>query len=491
MTGFYPTASLGSKRAAVADSGYRRYRLLAGVGSPLSASTRLGLEARTRVVSSGVVERREVGMTALVRTRLGNIVALAAFGAVSCGLGMAARAADAGRVVASAEKDWPQWRGPTRDGICREKGLLQQWPEGGPKLLWSAGGLGKGYGSPIIVGDTIYVTGDVGKEFVVFALGQGGSVKWRTVNGEAWLKSVPGGRATCCYDEGQIYVMNAHGRLVRLDAASGTETWAVDVLETFEGKNITWGISESVLVEGGSVFVTPVGTKALMAALDKRTGETLWTTDPIPGEQVTYSSPILVNLQGRKQLISCGAKFAFAVDAGSGELLWKHPHALSSAICGSPVYHRGAVYISNGSKDVGKVYCLKITGPEPQMAWSCDLGNTYAGNVVCVDGTVLGSKKREPGKKGWQWLDAETGAIRHADNEMHSGSVLYADGRFYCLTDHGVISLHKPAGKALETVGKVEVVTGKKDVWAHPVICNGLLYIRFHDTLYCYDIRRG
>ena len=430
-------------------------------------------------------------MSVSVRKTSRDAVLLSAVRIVCCGLAMAAGAAEPGRIVPSTEKDWPQWRGPTRDGICPEKGLLQQWPEGGPKLLWSAGELGKGYGSPIIVGDAVYVTGDVDKEFVVFALGQGGSVKWKTVNGESWLKSVPGGRATCCYDEGQLYVMNAHGRLVRLDAADGTEAWAVDILVRFEGKNITWGISESVLVDGESVFVTPVGKKALMAALDKRTGATLWTTEAIPGEQVTYSSPILVELGGKRQLISCGAKYVFGVDAANGALLWKHPQVLGSAIGGSPVYYRGAVYISNGSRDVGKVFCLKITGPEPEMAWSCDLGNTYAGNVVCVDGTVLGSKKREKGKWGWQWLDAETGAIRYADNEMHSGSVLYADGRYYCLTDHGVASLHKPVGKSLETVGRLEVVSGKKDVWAHPVICNGRLYIRFHDKLYCYDIRSG
>ena len=429
-------------------------------------------------------------MTVSVQTTLRRLVLLSATGVLSCGLGMAVEAGEAGRTLASAEKGWPQWRGPTRDGISIEKGLLQEWPEGGPKLLWSAGGIGKGYGSPIIVGDTIYITGDVDKEFVVFALDHRGEPKWRKTNGESWLKSVPGGRATCRYNNGQLYVMNAHGRLVRLDAADGTEAWAVSVLERFEGKNITWGISESVLVDGNSVFVTPVGKKALMAALDKRTGETLWTTEAIPGEQVTYSSPILVELGGRKQLISCGAKFAFAVDAGSGALLWKHPHVLSSVIGASPVFHRGSVYISNGTRDVGKVYCLKITGDKPQMGWTCGLGNTYAGNVVCVDGTVFGSKKREPGKKGWLWLDAETGKVRHADDDMHSGSVMYADGRYYVLTDHGVASLHKAGEQGLETVGRMEVVRGKKDVWAHPVVCGGRLYVRFHDNLYCYDVRR-
>ena len=398
-------------------------------------------------------------------------------------------AQEAARVIASTEDGWPQWRGPRRDGVSAERGLLQQWPEAGLRNVWSIGGLGKGYGSPIIVGDTIFIAGDVGKDLVVFAFDLAGKEKWRTTNGKCWSKSHPGARGTACYDNGRLYLMNAHGRLACIGADDGAEIWAVNVLERFEAKNITWGISESVLVHGNAVFVTPVGKKALMAALNKQTGATLWTTDAIPGEQPTYSAPILVEVRGRKQLISCGTRHVFAVDAAAGALLWKHPQAIPDWVVGaSPVFSEDSVYVSNATKDIGRVFRLRITGDEPNVAWTAELGNTYAGNVVCTDGVVFGSRKREI--KGWVCLDAKTGDTRYADLDTPSGSVVYADGRFYCLTDRGVVSLVDLSEQGLETLGRMAVVQGKTDVWSHPVICNGRLYIRYHDQLHCYDVRK-
>ena len=183
-------------------------------------------------------------------------------------------------LIASPEPGWSQWRGPRRDGISDEKGLLPSWPVGGPATLWKTEGLGMGWSSPIIVGERIYLTGDVGDDLVVFALDRKGKIQWQAKNGRAWKGPYPGARACCAWSEGRLYHLNAHGRLACLDAGSGQELWAVDVLERFGGRNITWAVSECLLVDGPRVIVTPGGTKALMAALDKRTGATIWTTDP-------------------------------------------------------------------------------------------------------------------------------------------------------------------------------------------------------------------
>ena len=392
------------------------------------------------------------------------------------------------RAIASTAPDWPQWRGPRRDGISSERGLLQEWPEGGPKLLWTAAGLGRGFGSPIIVADRIYIGGDVGEDLVVFALDLAGREKWRTPNGKRWQKSVPGGRSTCCYDNGRLYLMNAHGRLACLNAADGAEVWAVNILEKFESRNITWGISESVLVDGKAVYVTPVGKTALMAALDKQTGATLWTTPAIPGDSVSYSSPILIEVRGKRQVIDCSDGHVFGVDARTGSLAWKQAHAIPKAITMSPVYCQGSVYVGNTTRDLGKVFRLRLDGKEPTVAWTRDLTDTECGNVVCIDGMVLGSRKRNFSE--WLCLDAETGEIRHTETNMHSGSAVYADERFYCLTVRGTVSLHKRVGQGLQTVGRMEVVSGKQDVWAHPVVYGGRLYVRYHDKLHCYDIRQ-
>jgi len=153
-------------------------------------------------------------------------------------------------MIASPEPDWPQWRGRRRDGISVETGLLPSWPAGGPKLVWKKDKLGTGWSSPIIVRDRLFITGDVGDKLMVFALDLDGNLKWQTANGEAWTGSFPGARATCVYSEGRLYHMNAHGRVVCLDAQSGREEWAVDVLERFQGRNITWALSEGLVAEG-------------------------------------------------------------------------------------------------------------------------------------------------------------------------------------------------------------------------------------------------
>ncbi|MHC4105289.1 MAG: outer membrane protein assembly factor BamB family protein, partial [Planctomycetota bacterium] len=158
-------------------------------------------------------------------------------------------------LIASPEPDWPQWRGPWRDGISNEKGLLPNWPQGGPKLLWEINGLGKGWSSPIVVGNRLYITGDVGQDLVIFAFDRNGKPVWQTKNGKYWKNPYPGARATCTFSEGRLYHLNAHGRLVCLDAAKGDEIWMVNILERFNAKNITWALSECLLIDGPRVIV--------------------------------------------------------------------------------------------------------------------------------------------------------------------------------------------------------------------------------------------
>jgi outer membrane protein assembly factor BamB len=160
-------------------------------------------------------------------------------------------------------RQWTQWRGQRRDGICDEKGLLQSWPQGGPRVLWTASDLGTGWSCPIIANGSIYITGDVGDELRIFALDPEGRPKCLSKHGRSWQGPYPGARACCIYDEGRLYHSNAHGRVACLDAETGREIWAVDTLERFEGEEITWGQAEHLLIDGDRVIVTPGGRKAL------------------------------------------------------------------------------------------------------------------------------------------------------------------------------------------------------------------------------------
>ena len=252
---------------------------------------------------------------------------------------------DADGPIASPEPDWPQWNGPRRDGISREKGLLPTWPEAGPKLAWKIGNLGRGWSSPIIVRDRLYITGDVDDDLVIFAFDLDGKPLWKAKNGRSWTGSYPGARACCAYSEGKLYHMNAHGRVVCLEADTGKELWAVDVLERFQGQNITWAMSECLLVDGARVIVTPGGEKALMAALDKQSGRTVWTTEPLHEDRASHCSPLLFRHAGQRIIANCSSAHGFAVDADTGKLLWtvplRSPYGVNVA---TPVYGAGRIF---------------------------------------------------------------------------------------------------------------------------------------------------
>jgi outer membrane protein assembly factor BamB len=395
-----------------------------------------------------------------------------------------------GKLVASREPGWPQWRGPRRDGISDEKGLLQAWPEGGPKLLWKADGLGRGYSSPIVTGGSIYLSGDVGAELHLFALDLEGKTRWKAVSGRAWTGQYPGARASCVLDEGNLYHLNAHGRAACLDAATGGERWAVDILQRFDASVILWGLSECLLVDGPRLIVTPGGKKGAMAALDKKTGETLWASAPVEEIGAGYGSTILFELGGRRHLVNCSARHVFGVDADTGRNLWQRARPSEYlALCFTPVLCGDGIYVTTPGKNGGTLYRLGVQEGPPRVdpVWHNPLDSLHGGTVL-VDGLLYGSGYE--GFKGWAAVDVATGETRHTTRELPSGSVIFADGRLYCLSERGVMALLKPAPAAFEFAGRFALIDDRKqDVWAQPVICDGRLYLRYHETLFCYDIR--
>ena len=393
-------------------------------------------------------------------------------------------------LISSPELDWPQWRGPRRDGISNEKGLLSSWPEGGPKLLWKIGGMGTGWSCPIIVGQRLYITGDVGDDLVIFALNRSGAVQWMVMNGRAWKGPYPGARACSVFSDGRLYNMNAHGRVVCLDAASGRELWAVNILERFDAKNIMWALSECLLIDGRNLIVTPGGKKALMAALDKRDGRTVWTTEPLGDDRTSHSSPILLRYAGRRLITSCSSAHGFGVDADTGKLLWtvplKNPHGVNAS---TPIYGSGSVYYVTPYTEMGRAYRLVTEGQAltAEHIWTSPL-DTVTGAAVLVDGTLFAAGYRE--SKWWFGVDWQTGETKYELKDFTTGAAIYADGRLYCLDEKGSAGLLKPGPDGLDIAGRFALVAEKvRDAWTHPVLHDGRLYLRYHDTLWCYDGR--
>ncbi len=404
-------------------------------------------------------------------------------------------AAEGDGLIASPEPGWPQWRGPRRDGISHETGLLRSWPQGGPRLIWTASGFGRGWSSPIITHSTIYITGDVGDELHVFALDTDGKQKWQATSGRSWKGSSPGARASCAYSDGRLYHMNAHGRIACLDAATGKEIWATNMLQRFGGRNITWAISECVLVDGPNVYVTPGGTKAYMAALDKTTGKTVWAGEPLddPKTQRTgYSSPILLRFGGRRLLVNLALRAMVCVDADTGRIQWTFPKRTRyDASCATPVFHRGGVFYTIPTRS-GGVFLKIVPGAGRvgvEKAWECGM-DSISGSAVAVDGFIYGSGHQNT---GWVSMDVRTGEERYNVKDLEQGAVMYADGRLYCLGEGGNMRLVKTSPRGFDIVGRFRLVENPKckDAWAHPVILDRRLYLRYHDRLYCYDIARS
>lgn len=407
-------------------------------------------------------------------------------------LGACVEATAAGKLVESKESGWPQWRGPKRDAVSAETGLLDTWPEGGPKLLWKANGLGRGWCSPIVTGGSLYICGDVGEVLRIFAIDLDGKSKWQVDNGKAWKKTFPGGRAACCYSEGKIYHMNGFGRVVCLDAATGKEHWTVNIMERFDAKVPVFGMSECLLIDGDNLIVTPAGNKALIAALNKKTGETVWTgaVPPQATETAGYASPILFTLGKRRMIVGNTSYRTFAADAKTGKVIWSVVLPLTKNACSTiPVLCGNSLFITDTSVKEQSSSLLRMDpkGDTAEKAWSAAL-RTTSGSGLYVNGNLYMAGEREI--KGFLCLDPETGKVKAKADKPINASAVWADGKLFVLSSDGNALLLKQAGDSFETLGSFSIGQKiKKDAWAHPVLLDGRLYLRYHDTLFCYDVK--
>lgn len=403
-------------------------------------------------------------------------------------------------LVASPEKGWPQFRGVRRDGVSDERGLLATWPEGGPKVLWTSDGAGNGYSSPIIAGGKIFLTGDDNGELFVTAYDMEGKRLWRVKHGDAWLNQYQGARASVTYSDGYLYLQNAHGRVACFAAETGKEVWAVNVIERFRSENITWGIAECLAVDEGAVYATPGGPEALVVALDKRSGEVLWKTAPLLGEDGKadgpgYAAPILVKFAGRRLLMGASSKHLYCVDLDARELQWARPRPTSySVLAMSPVVVGDGVFMTAPFGPAGEL--LRLTPPSAAggkvgiaPGWTTKL-DTAQGGVVHADGRLYGAYY--PRRGGWAALDAKSGEVLYEAPDFIKGAPLWADGRLYALCEDGWMLLLEPTAKEFVVHGKFRMANARdRNAWAHPVIVDGRMYLRYQGTMTCYDVKAG
>lgn len=417
---------------------------------------------------------------------------------VACGSIVAEADATSARLIPSAENGWPQFRGLRRDGISDERGLLQEWPEHGPRAFWSVTNLGRGFSSPVISGGRLVITGDFDDHLALLAFDLTGRPLWRATNGASWRTPYPGARASATFSGGRLYHENAHGRVACFDPANGREIWAVDVLKEFGGSNITWGMSECLLVDERAVFVTAGGREALVVALNKTNGGVLWKSGPLydsagekPLENASYVSPILLQFGARRLIIGASLRHLYCVDADTGALQWTQPiRTAYSVLAMMPALVGNAVFMTAPHGQGGRLWSLKEASDKvsSEELWHTVL-DTCQGSVVYRDGKIFGSFY--PGRKGWAAVDASNGRVLHQTADFVKGAVLYADQRLYVLSEDGWKLLLEPKDDQFVVRGRFRLaVATARDAWAHPVILDGRLYLRYHDSLTCYDVGR-
>lgn len=382
--------------------------------------------------------------------------------------------------TAAAGADWPAFRGVYRDGKSPDTGLLKEWPEGGPPLLWKTDILGEGFSSVSVVGGTVYATGEADDVLTLFAFDEAGTLRWKTPHGPAWTESYPGARATPTVDGNRIYLLSGRGLLRCFDAQNGKPVWQRDAAE-FGGSPGGWGYAESVLIYGKLAIFKPGGANCIVA-LDKETGQNVWASRGFQAGP-EYSSCLPVEAGGVSMIVTGTNQGIVAVDARGGAMLWSNPFSAgNTANCPTPAFSDGMVFWANGYGKGG--ICISLAGGRATEAWTTGDMVCHHGGYVIHEGHIYGNNN-----EGWACLDLKTGRTLWNERLVGKGSVCWADNMLYLFSeDRGRAALATCSPEGVELKGEVQV-EGDGPSWAHPVVIGGRLYLRYATNLYCFDVK--
>ena len=378
---------------------------------------------------------------------------------------------------------WPQWRGPNRDGISKETGLLKQWPAEGPPLVWKATGAGRGYSSFSVADGKLYTLGLRGdREFVIAFDVATGKEAWATAHGSAFHNDRGDGpRGTPTVDGDRVYALGGDGDLSALDARTGKIIWSKNILKEFRGSNITWGISESPLVLGNKVLVNPGGPNASIVALNKADGSVIWKSQ---SDRAGYSSGIPVEVNGATQVVFFTSERALGLDAKDGRLLWDYSRPANDvANVATPIVRANRVFISSDYGAGGGVVEIKPDNKAQEIWFTRDMRNHHSSSVLIGDylygfsSAILTAIKFDTGEIAWR------------DRSVGKGSLVYADGNLYCFSENGVVGLVEATPTGYKEKGRFRIPQDSLPTWTHPVVAGGRLYLRDQDTIYAFDVR--
>lgn len=394
--------------------------------------------------------------------------------------------------LSAAESDWPQWRGPNRDGCSADTGLLKEWRKEGPPLLWKATQLGAAFSGVAVVGQRIFTMGDLGDANFVIALNRAdGKQLWSAKVGKTGAPGwggFAGPRATPSVDDGLVFALGQYGEVVCVNAENGKKVWRKHLTTDFGGPLPEWGFSESPLVDGQLVLFTPGGSRGTLVALNKRTGSLVWQSKEWT-DNAHYSSMVVAEIQGVRQYIQLTDKSVAGVAAKDGKLLWKAPRRGETAVIPTPIYANGEVYVTSGYGAGCNLFKVAKGSPfTATQVYANKVMVNHHGGVVKLGDYLYGYSD----SKGWTCQNFKTGeAVWQEKGKLDKGSVTAADGHLYCReeSENGVVALLEATPKGFVEKGRFTppARSGKKS-WPHPAIAGGRLYLRDQDVLLCYNV---
>ncbi|GAB5404926.1 MAG: PQQ-like beta-propeller repeat protein [Aureliella sp.] len=402
-------------------------------------------------------------------------------------------------------EDWPNFRGENRDGISSSTNLMDQWPSSGPELLLTAEGAGRGYASPAIAGGKAYTLGDKvpgaddeGERMTCFDA-KTGKLLWSTKTGPAWNSgkdSWQGSRSTPAVDGDMVYVITPHGRLVAAKTSNGDIVWSRDLKEDLGGKKKdSWGYSESPLIDGDKLICTPGGPKATVVALNKLTGETIWTCARADDPGAGHSCVVTSNVGGRKVYVQNTGGGPLGIDAETGKLLWDYDISPPTAFIPTPIIDGDLVYTVAGYGTGGALLKQVASGRgvdiEEVYGLQTDLGNKHGGVIKIGDHLYFGKEDRSI----VTCARMDSGEVVWKERGQGKGSIAIgaADGKIFLRYQSGEVVMAKASPGGFEALGKLKTPTsgeGDKPSWAHPVIADGRMYLREDNTIYVYNLSK-
>jgi outer membrane protein assembly factor BamB len=395
--------------------------------------------------------------------------------------------------------DWPQWRGPHRDGVSQESGLLKQWPKDGPPLIWKVTDAGSGYSTPAVVAEQIFFLGNDGveSEYVRAISAKDGSKLWTTTLGKVGNPkqnpNFPAARSTPTVEKDVLFALGSDGDLVCVETSSGKLRWRKQLRTDFGGKPGEWAYSESPLVDGETVICTPGGAEATLIALNKKNGQTVWKCAVPGGDQAAYASCVVTESGGIRQYVQLLQKGLVGVEAKTGRFLWRYGKPVSryGANIPTPLVSDGFIYAGSAGTGGGLIK-LKATGGnvEAEQVYFESKLPTAIGGVVKVGPNLYGTTAQ-----ALLCLDFGTGEIKWEDRAIGAASLCYADGRLYLHGENGEVALVEPNPQSYIEKGRFAPPSPPsrsqqmEKAWTYPVVANGRLYIRDHSRLWSYDVR--